>query len=66
MVFIRPTILRDSVQAAFETNAKYRYIRDLQIQQNETPLPLMRDEARPTLPELPEAQPQNSATNPME
>ena len=66
MVFIRPTILRDSVQAAFETNAKYRYIRDLQLQQNETPLPLMRDEARPTLPELPEAQPQNSATNPME
>jgi general secretion pathway protein D len=66
MVFIRPTILRDSVQAAFETNAKYRYIRDLQLQQNETPLPLMRDQTRPTLPELPEIQPQNSETSPVE
>jgi general secretion pathway protein D len=31
MVFIRPTILRDDVQAAFETNAKYNYIRDQQL-----------------------------------
>lgn len=31
MVFIRPTILRDNVQAAFETNAKYNYIRDQQL-----------------------------------
>jgi general secretion pathway protein D len=31
MVFIRPTILRDDVQAAFETNAKYNYIRDQQM-----------------------------------
>ena len=31
MVFIRPTILRDNVQATFETNAKYNYIRDEQL-----------------------------------
>ena len=62
MVFIRPTILRDSAQAVFETNAKYRYIRDLQLQQNETPLPLMRDQERPILPEIIEAQPLNPET----
>ncbi len=59
MVFIRPTILRDSVQAAFETNAKYRFIRDLQLEQGEDPVQLMRDEQRPTLPELPVVQPQD-------
>ena len=52
MVFIRPTIMRDSVQAAFQTNAKYRYIRDLQLQQAERSVRLMSDEQRPTLPEL--------------
>ena len=31
MFFIKPTILRDDVQAAFETNAKYNYIRDVQL-----------------------------------
>jgi len=31
MVFIRPTILTNDVQAAFETNAKYNYIRDQQL-----------------------------------
>ena len=30
MVFIRAKILRDSAQTAFETNAKYNYIRDVQ------------------------------------
>ena len=52
MVFIRPTILRDSTQAAFETDAKYRYIRDLQLEQGEAHVPLMRGETRPTLPAL--------------
>ena len=56
MVFIRPTIMRDSVEAAFQTNAKYRYIRDLQIQQSEQNVPLMSDAERPMLPELEEAQ----------
>ena len=52
MVFIRPTILRDSAQAAFQTDAKYRYIRDLQLQQGERSVQLMGDAQRPTLPEL--------------
>ena len=52
MVFIRPTIMRDSVQAAFQTNAKYRYIRDLQLQQGERDVQLMSDVQRPMLPEL--------------
>ena len=30
MIFIRPKILRDDVQTAFETNAKYNYIRKVQ------------------------------------
>jgi len=50
MVFIRPTILRDSIQATFETNTKYNYIRDLQLQQAEEPVQLMRDAERPLLP----------------
>ena len=32
MVFIRPKILRDGVQTAIETNAKYNYMRNLQLQ----------------------------------
>ncbi len=54
MVFIRPTILRDSAQAAFQTDAKYRYIRDLQLQQANRSVQLMGDAQRPMLPE-PEA-----------
>jgi general secretion pathway protein D len=52
MVFIRPTILRDSVDARFQTNAKYDYIRNLQRLEAETPVRLMREENRPELPEL--------------
>lgn len=36
MFFIKPTILRDSVQATFETNAKYNYIRDIQLSDQST------------------------------
>ena len=66
MVFIRPTILRDSVQAAFQTNAKYRYIRDLQIQQSERGVQLMRDEQRPMLPPLEANQAAEPVTEPTE
>jgi general secretion pathway protein D len=34
MVFIRPRILRDGVDAAIETNAKYNYIRTSRRSQN--------------------------------
>ena len=52
MVFIRPTIIRDSVQAAFQTEAKYRYVRDLQLEQGARGVQLMGDAQRPTLPQL--------------
>jgi len=54
MVFIRPTILRDNIQSSFETNTKYNYIRDLQLQQADEPVQILRDADRPLLPELAE------------
>ncbi len=62
MVFIRPTILRDRVQANFETNAKYSYIRDLQLRQAEETIPLSRGTERPLLPEITQPAPLPSAT----
>ena len=52
MVFIRPTILRDSVQTSRETNAKYQMIRDVQQGLTKDAVPLMRNEERPILPPL--------------
>lgn len=52
MVFIRPTILRDDVQAAFETNAKYNYIRDLQLGLKPPNPRLMPNTSRAVLPPL--------------
>ena len=66
MVFIRPTILRNSAQAAFQTDAKYRYIRDLQLQQGEQGVQLMSDVERPTLPELPPVQSPDEPDEPAE
>jgi len=63
MVFIKPTILRDGVQARFETDSKYNYIRDLQIEQGQRNIRLMRDSERPILPPLPEAREANPAGN---
>lgn len=57
MVFIRPTILRDDVQAAFETNAKYNYIRDQQLGIRPKSPRLMPLTQRPTLPPLQPADP---------
>jgi general secretion pathway protein D len=54
MVFIRPTILRDRYDAAFQTNSKYNYIRELQRAIAADRVRLMRDESHPELPELPE------------
>ncbi|RLA35401.1 MAG: type II secretion system protein GspD [Gammaproteobacteria bacterium] len=51
MVFIRAKILRDSVQTAFETNAKYNMIRDLQ-ERNKKGVGLMPGAERPVLPPL--------------
>ena len=52
MVFIRPTILRDSVATAFETNTKYQAIRDMQIAERDEKRKLIPSYEPPTLPEL--------------
>lgn len=54
-VFIRPTIIRESVDASIQTNSKYNYIRELQRQQSEENVKLMRGERPPELPPLPES-----------
>ena len=59
MVFIQPRILRDGLDAAFETNQKYNYMRDQQRKlgpQREV-LPLLPGTPRAILPELPPAPP---------
>jgi general secretion pathway protein D len=57
MVFIHPRILRDNSQAAYETEAKYNYLRDLQ-QENRPgfgpDVPLLPGAERPMLPPLDE------------
>jgi general secretion pathway protein D len=52
MVFIRPRILRDGIDAAIETNAKYNYIREQQLTKDKGRVPLMPGEHQPTLPAL--------------
>ena len=50
MVFIRPRILRDSVQSAFQTDAKYNAIRGVQLEGGN--YGYMRSKQRPVLPPL--------------
>jgi len=52
MVFIRPRILRDGIDAAIESNAKYNFIRNQQVERNNGKVPLMPGERQPTLPTL--------------
>lgn len=54
MVFIRPTILRDGTQAAIQSNARYNFIRDLQLDSGlrKGSVQMMPDEQRPTLPAI--------------
>jgi len=51
MVFIRPRVLRTAEQAAIETNSKYNYLRNLQLEKNGN-VKLMPGATRPTLPPL--------------
>jgi general secretion pathway protein D len=54
MVFIRPKILRDGVETAFETDAKYNYMRDQQRRMNTRELlPILPGVSKPSLPEPP-------------
>ncbi len=52
MVFIKPTILRDDSQAAFETDAKYNYIRNQQLARTDRNVRLMPGEPQPVLPPI--------------
>ena len=52
MIFIRATILRDAATTAFETNAKYNFIRDVQLGQQGESIPLMPGTPRPMIPPL--------------
>jgi general secretion pathway protein D len=54
MLFIRPTILRDATQAAYETNSKYNALRELQMHYRKGKVPLLPGERQPTLPALEE------------
>jgi general secretion pathway protein D len=56
ILFIRPKILRDQAQAAYETDLKYNYMRDQQrsLDQKEA-LPLLPGVSRGTLNQLPPA-----------
>lgn len=53
MVFIRPTILHDQAEATTYTSGKYNDIRQVQQKLGEKPVPLMRDESQPLLPNFP-------------
>jgi general secretion pathway protein D len=54
MVFIRPKILRDGVQAAIETDAKYNYMLDQQKRTNRRELlPMLPGVEKPQLPPAP-------------
>jgi general secretion pathway protein D len=55
MIFIRPKILRDPTQAAFSTDSKYNYMRDLQKQYNkgELDVPILPHTQKPVLPPAP-------------
>jgi general secretion pathway protein D len=52
MVFIRPTILRNSQDTAIETNAKYNRLRDQQLRNRK--VPLLPRERQPLLPPIEE------------
>jgi general secretion pathway protein D len=52
LVFIKPTILRDGAQATIETNSKYNFIRDLQLERNNGRATLQPGEKQPVLPAL--------------
>jgi hypothetical protein len=64
MLFIRPTILRDSVASAYETNTKYTLIRDMQLQGQSRDRKLLQNIDRPLLPELEPTPPELESTPP--
>lgn len=70
MIFIRPKILRDPVQAAFETDSKYNYMLDRELDYNKPEiLPMIPRDKKPQLPPAPPppvVTPDNTAPSPEE
>jgi general secretion pathway protein D len=66
MIFIRPKILRDQSQAAYETDLKYNYMQDQQrsFEHREIP-PLLPGERQPVLPPLPPQPPPGTQAAPI-
>ncbi|MET0280112.1 MAG: type II secretion system protein GspD, partial [Steroidobacteraceae bacterium] len=66
MVFLRPKILTDSLQATLETNQKYNQIRDAQMRQGEKHelLPIIPFDQAPQLPPVEPPQPGAPAPRP--
>jgi general secretion pathway protein D len=66
MIFIRPKILRDQSQAAYETDLRYNYMQDQQksFEHREIP-PLLPGEHQPRLPPLPPPPPAGTQAAPI-
>jgi hypothetical protein len=66
LIFIRPKILRDQSQAAYETDLKYNYMQDEQksFEHREIP-PLLPGEKQPRLPPLPPPPPPGTQAAPI-
>lgn len=54
MVFIRPTILRDAIDVATETNSKYNVMREQQLARRKGKVTLLPGERQPLLPPIEE------------
>jgi general secretion pathway protein D len=54
MIFIRPTIVRDGMSAAIETNSKYNILRDQQLSRKKGRVTLLPGERQPLLPPIEE------------
>jgi general secretion pathway protein D len=52
MVFLRPTIINDGIEATYHTESKYNQMRDLQLSRNPKRVDLMPGSTRPVLPEF--------------
>lgn len=52
MIFIKPTILRDSVATAYETNEKYQLIRDMQLAEKDRKRSVLMDMEPPSMPDI--------------
>jgi general secretion pathway protein D len=66
MIFIRPKILRDATQAAYQTDSKYNYMMDQQkkYNQGELDVPILPAHKKPMLPPAPPPPPPGTLAAP--